>query len=183
MHPPSPRFRHRNSQFWGNRCTSVKSFCSEVWFRRDCRRDIINEVSGEGIDSKGLDVCNRSKTRRVGLIAAWMEGKRLAMTVLTVLPSVCGHCWHPLSLFRQNRARKLKLALQNIWRPRQSCRTVLTPLSDNMDSCFCSPSRLVFAGPKFTKNHGTKSPWGRLGQSSFTPTLVHFQNLQGMYKL
>ena len=35
------------------------------------------------------------------------------------------------------------------------------------------------------EHHGTKSPLGLLGQSSFksTKALVHFQNLQGMYRL
>ena len=55
-----------------------------------------------------------SKTTRVGVVAAVMEGKRLAMKVLTVLPSVCTHCWHPFSSLLQNcrRARKLKQDLQ-----------------------------------------------------------------------
>ena len=51
------------------------------------------------------------------------------------------------------------------------------PCSDNKDSCFCPPI------PRFTKHHGTKSPLGQLGQSSFTAALVHFQNLQGMYMI
>ena len=50
-----------------------------------------------------------SETRRVGVVAAWMEGKRLAMTVLTVLPSVCAHCGHLLSLLWQNQARTCKI--------------------------------------------------------------------------
>ena len=37
-----------------------------------------------------------SKTKRVGVVAAGMEGKLLAITVLTVLPA---HCGHKLSLF------------------------------------------------------------------------------------
>ena len=104
-----------------------------------------------------------SKTRRVSVVAAGMEGKRLAMTVLAVLLSVCAPCVHPFSLLRQNRARnlesepqrKLKQDLQNIWQPLQSTllgrdNTLLkhsvTPLSDNTDSCFCLPSRSVYAG-------------------------------------
>ena len=34
----------------------------------------------------------------------------------------------------------------------------LTPLSDNTESSFCLPSKSVYAEPKFTKHHGTKSP-------------------------
>ena len=44
-----------------------------------------------GGDLKGLDVCNNLE-RDKGVVAAWMEGKLLAMTVLTVLPSFCAHC-------------------------------------------------------------------------------------------
>ena len=42
-----------------------------------------------------------------------------------------------------------------------------------------------FAGPKFTKHHGFKSPVGRLGQSSITEAIVHtnIQSLQGLYKM
>ena len=90
------------------------------------------------MDSKGLNVNNTmivwSETRRAGFFAARMEGKRLAMTVFTVLPSVCAHCGHQLNLLRQNLARKLKQDLQNIWRPRQSCRRDNTPLKHGAHS-------------------------------------------------
>ena len=48
-----------------------------------------------------------SEIRCAGVVAAQMVGKLLAMTVLTFLPSVWVHCWHQLSLLRQNRVRKL----------------------------------------------------------------------------
>ena len=54
------------------------------------------------------------------LAAKGLEGIMYAacLTVLTVLPSVCTHCGpHQLNFLRQNRARKLKQDLQNIWRP------------------------------------------------------------------
>ena len=115
------------------------------------------------------------ETRHVGIFAARREGKLLAMTVLTFLPSFCAHYGRQLSLLRQNLARKFKLHLQNIWLPLQSCQRDNTPLkhcahslqglSDNMDSCFYSQSRSVYAGQKFTKHHGTESPLGQLGQS------------------
>ena len=39
------------------------------------------------MDSKGLYVCKSwSYSRHVGMVAAWIEGKRWAMTVLTVSP-------------------------------------------------------------------------------------------------
>ena len=76
-----------------------------------------------------------SETRHVGVVAAWMEGKLLAMTVLTVLRTLTvglrallAPLQHQLSLLRQKRARKLKQDLQNIWRPWQSCRRDNTPL-------------------------------------------------------
>ena len=58
--------------------------------------------------------------------------------------------------------------------------TVLTPSSDN--SCFCSQSRSVYARPKFITHHGTKSPLGRLGQSSVTKALVQFKICRGCTK-
>ena len=69
-----------------------------------------------------------SETKLVGVFAAGMEGKRFAMTVLTVLLSVCSHCEHQLGLLRQNLMRKLKQDLQNIWLPLQSCRRDITLL-------------------------------------------------------
>ena len=47
-------------------------------------------------------------------VLAWLLQAWLAMTVFTVLPSVCTHCWHPFSSLLQNcrRARKLKQDLQ-----------------------------------------------------------------------
>ena len=83
-----------------------------------------------------------SETRRAGVVAARMEGKQLANTVLPVLPSVCAHSGHQLNLLRQNRARKLKQDLQNIWLPRQSCRRDNTPLKDSAQcSLPCLTSR------------------------------------------
>ena len=66
------------------------------------------------------------ETRRAGIVAAWMEGKLLAMMILTVLQTLpltvsLRSQWAPAQLLRQNRARKLKQDLQNIWLPLQSC--------------------------------------------------------------
>ena len=54
------------------------------------------------MDSQGLNLgiysIFWSKTRRAGVAAAQTEGRWLAMTVLTVLPTklslVCSHCWY-----------------------------------------------------------------------------------------
>ena len=44
------------------------------------------------MDSKGLDVCNSlERDKAFCVVAAGMEGKRLAKTVLTVLPSLGIH--------------------------------------------------------------------------------------------
>ena len=141
-----------------------------------------------------LNVCNSLELDKEFWYGCCLDGRKTAcLTVLTVLPLVCAHCWHQLILLQQNWARKLKQDLQNIWRPWQSFwrdktwillwSTVLTPLSNNTDCSFCSSSKSVFAGPNFTKHHSTKSPLGQLGQSSFTTALMHLQNLWGMYKL
>ena len=131
-----------------------------------------------------------SETRRAGVVASRMEGKRLAaMTVLTVLPSVCAHCGHPLSSLRQNSVRKLKQDLQNTWQPRQSFRKDNTPLkpsahslADNTDSGFCSPSRSVYAVPRFTKHHWHQITFGASGPKLILPHSPIFKICRGCTK-
>ena len=122
-----------------------------------------------------------------------MEGKRLAMKILTVLLSVCTHlpsfCAHQLSLLWQNRARKLKQDLQNIWRPLQSCwtsegtmlfwSTVLTPLSDNTDSGFCLPSRSVYAGGSSSNIMAPNHLWGHWAKAPLPAPLCIFKICRG----
>ena len=103
-----------------------------------------------------------SKTRHPGVVAAQparMKRKRLAMTVLTVTvlrfartagtrSRNCDKTWGGSS----NRTCRIFGSPGNhiegtilLWS------TVLTHLSDNTDSGFCSPSRSVYARPKFVK--------------------------------
>ena len=79
------------------------------------------------MDSKGLDVCNSLEQDKACWRCCCPDGRKKA----------CGHdgldsltvgLRDPLSLLQQNRVRKLKQVLQNIWLPRQSLRTDNTPL-------------------------------------------------------
>ena len=73
------------------------------------------------MDSKGLEVCSLERDKACWRGCCRDGRKRLPMTVLTVLPSICTHYGHQLSLLLQSRVRKLKQDLQNIWRPLHSC--------------------------------------------------------------
>ena len=78
-------------------------------------------------------VWSNSETRSVGVVAAWIEGERLAM-VLTVMSSVGALACNSSVLLGQNQTRKLKQDLQNIWQPWQSCRRDKTVFKNSAHS-------------------------------------------------
>ena len=101
------------------------------------------------MDSKGLDVCNSLERDKACWRCCCLDGRKAAchdgLDSLTVV------------------LRSLRDLGNDVEGTILFSSTVLTPFSDNTDSGFCSPSRSVFAGPKFSKHHGTKSSLGRLG--------------------
>ena len=153
----------------------------------------IRLAHGEGMGSKGLDVCQSMEKDQECWRSCCLDGRH----------GLPWRSWQSYSQFARTAGtssvfcEKTRLGSSN-----RTCRifcylgnyvegTILFEGQCSLPclttrtaaSAQCSPSKLVFAGPKFTKHHGTKSPLGRLDQSSFTTALVHFQNLQEMYKL
>ena len=159
----------------------VKSVLGEVWFRRDRRLNIIIRSSSSrqmlwepeaskascrrGNGFQGPRCMQLSGARQgvawsVGFVAALMEGKRLPWRSLQSYPRFactagtrsvyCDKTGRESS----NRTCRRFDGLGNHVEGTCSFEAqVLTPLSDNTDSGFCSPSRSVYARPKFTKHH------------------------------
>ena len=129
-----------------------------------------------------------SGTRHVGVVAARLEGKRLARPCLDCLDSLTfglSALLAPSQFIVTKPSEEAQtgpaeyLATSAIMSRKlysfeaQCSLPCLTKLK-----AACLPSRSVYVGPKFTRHHGIQSPLERLGQSSFTTALVHFQNLQ-----
>ena len=99
--------------------------------------------------------------------------------VLTVLPPVCAHCWHPLSFFATKSGEEAQTG------PAEYLATLaIMSKGDYSFEAQCLLPGLTAAASahqvdqslqdqSITKHHGTKSPLGRLGLSSITEALRH----------
>ena len=199
MHPPSSRCRHRSSPaFLKNQCKILRllqwsllpddaTLSMKFLLKTNAlaARGLKRHCKVEGMDSKGLDVCNSLERDKACWCCCCPDGRKAAGHDCLDNLTVCLHCtagasWvyhcYKTGQGSSNKTCRIFGCPGNhvkgtilLWS------TVLTALSDQTDSCFCSQSRSVYAAPKFIKHHGTKTPLGQVGQSWFTTALVHFQ--------
>ena len=134
MHPPSPRCRHRRSLefwkkcFWKNRCKIRLRWSlrlSTRHHRERCRsRQMLWQLEAWKASPRAwMYAIVWSETKRVGVVAAWMESGLLGRSWQSYrrFARTAGTC----SVYCDKTGRgtwKLKMNLQNIWRPLQSFR-------------------------------------------------------------
>ena len=118
------------------------------------------------MDSKGLDVCNSLERDKPWWRCCCPDGRKAAcchdgldsLTVgLRALRASAQFIGTKQGEEAQTGPAEYLAASASISKGQYSfeaqCSLSLTPLSNNTDSGFCSPNRLVYAVPRFTKHH------------------------------
>ena len=155
---------------------AVKSVFGEVWFSSDCRRDIMYKVAVKNSCFGCLKTDGSYRLVRSHYVGGLPDG----LDSLTLTYSLFAHTAGTCSIF----CYKIGRGGSN-----RTCKTsAIMSKGDYSFEAQCSLPGLTTAASahqadqslpdqSFTKHHGTKSPLGRLGQSSC------IEALQGGYKL